>query len=479
MQKELVMLEFEPYSLDALNRALPYIHKNAALASDYSAGYLFMWQKSNAVSFCFWKNTCVIRQTIGEQAAFSWPMGEHPDEMLDELLVYVKEHQLALRFYPITEDQLTTLRQDSRFSQSLGAYDRRWSDYLYSFEDVLTFRGRKYSGQRNHINKFRRLYGEPQIRFITPADHAGIHTFLTSYSQEHPSRSALEELELTQTLNLLEVYEPLGLFAACMEYNHTIIALSIGELIGDTLIIHVEKALTSFDGIYPTMYQGFVQLVASQIGYPLRYVNREDDAGDSGLRTSKMQYHPVEMIHKYLVHVHSPGVLLKEYPVLKGDSLFITGFRDTDKQNYFALNTDIENNRFWGYDYREDIGITPPADEDTFFDAAWHDMQAGDSINFALRLREDGEMIGEGILWNFKENHTAELGCRLLPGYHGRGYGKLAFGLLTQFAETQLHLRVVARCYHQNLPSSRMITANGFQKTGEDETFFYFEHPTA
>ncbi|MBE5905495.1 MAG: DUF2156 domain-containing protein, partial [Lachnospiraceae bacterium] len=311
------MLEFEPYSIDALNRALPYIHKNATLISDYSAGYLFMWQKSNAVSFCFWNNTCIIRQNIGEQATFSWPMGEHPDEMLNELLIYVREHQLALRFYPITEEQLATLRQDPRFSQSLGAYDRRWSDYLYSFEDVLTFRGRKYSGQRNHINKFKRLYGEPQIRLITPADHANIHTFLNSYSQEHPSRSALEELELKQTMELLDVYEPLGLFAACMEYDHTIIALSIGELIGDTLIIHVEKALTKFEGIYPTMYQGFVQLVAGQIGYPLRYVNREDDSGDPGLRTSKTQYHPLEMLHKYLVHANSPGALLTEYPVLK------------------------------------------------------------------------------------------------------------------------------------------------------------------
>ena len=36
---------------------------------------------------------------------------------------------------------------------------------------------------------------------------------------------------------------------------------------------------------------------------------------------------------------------------------------------YLSLNTDVENNRWWGYDYREDVSITGPVDEDTFYDS--------------------------------------------------------------------------------------------------------------
>ena len=35
----------------------------------------------------------------------------------------------------------------------------------------------------------------------------------------------------------------------------------------------------------------------------MTYVNREDDAGDPGIRYSKEQYRPVQMLKKYLVTV--------------------------------------------------------------------------------------------------------------------------------------------------------------------------------
>ena len=78
--------------------------------------------------------------------------------------------------------------------------------------------------------------------------------------------------------------------SAVLTVGGKIAAISIGEVIGDTLIIHIEKALKKYDGIYPAMYQGFVKLISSKVSKNLEYVNREDDSGDEGLRISKMQY---------------------------------------------------------------------------------------------------------------------------------------------------------------------------------------------
>lgn len=468
-------LQFIPYSEDSLKRFLPWLRACPALCNDLSAGSLFMWQEGMNVQFCLWHDTFLVRQDINEQPAFSWPWGADPDGMIDMLLSYVRENDLPLRFFAVSEERWTAIQKDARLRPVLGAYDERWSDYLYDFEEALTFQGRKYSGQRNHINKFRKLYGEPTVLPIRPEDREKIEKLLSAYEAEHPDANALEKTELSRACQLIDKAEDLDLFAAYLSVGEEAAALSVGEIMGDSLVIHVEKALRRFEGAYPAMYQGFVRYVAGQIGHPLRFVNREDDSGDPGLRISKRQYQPLFQVPKYLAHAFSPACGMPGDAVIRGDGVMLTAFRDTDKPAYLLLNTDVDNNRMWGYDYREDETITGPIDENTFYDGAQYDMRTGDSINLAIRLSEEGPMIGEVILWHFTANGETEIGCRLFPAYHGRGLGKAAFSAAVDFARDQLGLRVYARCFIDNFASHRMITASGMKLFRKDAQYYYFQ----
>ena len=465
------MLEFEPFSIKSLQKALPYLRENRSLCSDLSAGSLFMWQEGTDLCFAVWNGTLVIKQNRGEQPAFCWPAGKDPDGMIDELLCYVKQNRLPLRFFAVDEETLDKIKRDGRLNSPKWAYDIRWSDYVYSFEEAKTFSGRKYSGQRNHINRFIRLYGEPDVRFLSSDDRPAVLDMLSEYGSEHTDANRLERMELENTKKLLSVYESLGLYAAGLFVNGRIAAFSIGEIIGDMLLIHVEKALKGYEGAYPVMYSGFVRLMDK---HGLSIINREDDSGDPGIRTSKTQYHPTGRVHKYLVHINSPAAAVDRLPSIAAGSVVLTPFRETDKKAYLSLSTDVQNNRFWGYDYREDAGITGEINEDTFYDMTLFDMRAGDSVNFAVRLGADGEMIGETILWNFTHDGEAELGCRIMPQYSGHGYGKAAFRATAEFAETHLGVRVYARCFHENVPLRRMITASGFEPWYAGGAYQYF-----
>ena len=468
------MLTFEPFSLAALQRVLPYIREAGVSCSDLSGGALYMWQEGTDLCFCEWNDTLVIRQDKGEQPAFSPPIGKDPDGMTDELLKYVESNHLPLRFFAVDGNALEKIQNDRRLKDPMWSYDPHWSDYVYSFEEAKTFQGRKYSGQRNHIHQFEKQYGAPDVRFLKPEDLPAVWDMLSEYETEHTPANRLERLELEGTKKLLSVYGSIGLYAAGLFVDGKIAAFTVGEVSGDMLFIHVEKALKRYRGAYPAMYSGFVRLMDALPEYDLLLVNREDDSGDPGLRTSKMQYHPIRKIDKYLVHVNSPAKRMPSSPEIASGNVVLTPFRETDKKEYRALNTDVQNNLYWGYDYREDASITGPIDEDTFYNEAMFDMRVGDSVNFAIRLNPQGEMIGEAILWNFTSDRYAELGCRIFPHYHGLGYGKTAFRAVADFAERTLRVNVYARCLNENVPSRRMIEASGFQPCCADGNYQYF-----
>ena len=83
-------------------------------------------------------------------------------------------------------------------------------------------------------------------------------------------------------------------------------------------------------------------------------------------------------------------------------------------------------------------------------------------------------MIGEVILWNMTFDGFVEIGCRLDPSFHGKGYGSAAFAAAVSFVRDRMNRIPRAKCYKENTASKAMILSGGLSKTGEDDTFFYF-----
>ena len=95
---------------------------------------------------------------------------------------------------------------------------------------------------------------------------------------------------------MLENYKKYNMLGGVLRVNGKIIGYSIGEIIGDTLFDHIEKADISYHGAYQMLTNSFLKEFAADES--VKYVNREEDCGDEGLRKSKLSYHPVELIEK-------------------------------------------------------------------------------------------------------------------------------------------------------------------------------------
>ena len=102
------------------------------------------------------------------------------------------------------------------------------------------------------------------------------------------------------TLNFLRLFEELEMRGGALRVNGDIVAFTLGEPVGmrqDTLVVHIEKAFSDIQGAYAVINQQF----AIHEGKDFRYINREDDVGEEGLRKAKLSYKPVFLIEKGVV----------------------------------------------------------------------------------------------------------------------------------------------------------------------------------
>ncbi len=464
------MLEFKPVTKQDGNKLRKYYKACDYGLCEYSVGTKLMWRKTLHPAWAETAGCLVVRNRITGQTVFDYPVpGPEGDEdaALEAIEAYCLEQGVPPVISVVPEQKAARLL--ARYPYVRVSDVRTWRDYVYYREDLQFFAGRRYSGQRNHINKFRSKWPDAAFRPLTAQDRPIVERFWMDYEAEFPkgdNAKARDELELAK--KILGMLDKSWFVAGGMFDGERLIALSLAERCGETLIIHIEKALYSYTGVYPTLVQAF----AEAFGGDCRWINREDDAADRGLRTSKLQYGPARLAAKYRFE---PRNELLEHvsaiPELKTERLTLSALTEADLPAYNALVLDGERNRWWGYD--DVAGLGGPVETDSFLRVARRDFENRQAVNFAVRL--DGALIGEAVLYRFDCRGGAELGCRIDSAYAGQGYGTEAFRAVAEWGLYQVQLsRVVAKCYKENQASYKMLSSC-MRKTGEDETFFYFE----
>ena len=437
---------------------------------EYSAGTKLMWRDVLHPTWAEAAGCLIVRNTIDGKVAYDYPVpGPEGDE--DAALTIIENEcidtgtPLMISVVPQCRAGVLT----ARYPYVTVSNIRTWKDYIYRSGDLQNFAGRRYSGQRNHIKKFRAACPDAEFRPLTAADAPAIEGFWRDYDREFSKGEdpkAAQELAIAKRMLRLAGsphFRCGGFFD-----GEKLLSLSLAEQCGDTLIIHIEKALYSYPGIYPAMVQAFAQT----FGGSAVWLNREDDAADRGLRTSKLQYGPDHLGDKYRFQPHSElKCHVKAIPTLTTERLTLSPLTEADIPDYNALVLDGDRNRWWGYD--DVAGLGGPVEERSFFDVARRDFENRLAVNFAVRL--DGKLIGEAVLYRFDYRGSAELGCRISREYAGHGYGTEAFAAAAEWGLYGVHLtRVVAKCFKENEPSRRMLSAC-MRPSGEDDTFYYFE----
>ena len=290
------MLDFKKIELNDIPALKAYYSAYPARQCDRSAGATVMWRDYFENKYTVVDGTVIFTSSFKDEFCFAYPIGRNIDGALDEIEKYCQEKNIPMVLCSVNAKELEHLK--SRYSDLTADADRDWFDYLYEKDSLLNLIGRKYSTPRNHINKFRKLYADWSFEEINASNIPELIEFTNNFTfNSQKDESANLELEMCR--EVLENYDVYGMLGGVLRVDGKVIGYSIGEIIGDTLFCHIEKADISYAGAYQMLTNQYLRMYAS--GDEVKFVNREEDCGDEGLRKSKLSYHPVELIEKNVV----------------------------------------------------------------------------------------------------------------------------------------------------------------------------------
>jgi len=220
-----------------------------------------------------------------------------PAAAMRRMLLWLREQGEEGFVYGLTGRQATAAEAAGEL---VAEEDPDNADYVYRTQDLIHLPGHKYDGKRNHIRNFMRSYDFSYAE-IDPGSLQEVIDFQRRWFAAS-GRSDLPALvaEDQAVHELLRHYLDLPVTGATIKVDGRIEAFAIGsQLNQDTALVIAEKANPEIRGLYQSMNQMFCKNTLS--GYT--WVNREQDAGDAGLRRAKLSYCPHHMVAKYRVRL--------------------------------------------------------------------------------------------------------------------------------------------------------------------------------
>lgn len=292
-------LVFKPITLNSLSEIAPYLPQQSYRTCDFSIGGIYMWVDYFGYEYAICHDTLFIRggeEDHLQNTAFAVPVGALDlKESIPLLGAYCRQHGQPLILSAVPEPAAQTI------AELYGCPVTElpdWGDYLYRASDLATLVGHRFNKKRNRVNKFKSTYPDFQYEPVTAQNLPELKAFFDRYMQAYHKDSELFAYEESKVAQVLHEYDRLPFEGGLLRVGGEIAAFSVGEVVNDTLIVHIEKARKDIVGAYEAINY-FYSAQMAETHPEVQYINREDDAGDPGLREAKLSYNPETILKKY------------------------------------------------------------------------------------------------------------------------------------------------------------------------------------
>lgn len=280
--------EFAPLSLSMREDLYPALNVLADGVSEFTFSGLYLFRNTYDYRISHIKDTTAIISGAkkGERFFFT-PCAVLSDVLLDRMF---ESHAYQKN---LSETQC----KERRISLEAAGYsvveDRDNFDYVYDRKALAELSGSHYHKKRNLVNAFINSYSYEQKTL----DKGNVGDAIAVLDAWRADKGI--DGDYAAAREALELYDVLGMHGEVYYVDGAPAAYALGEPIAKSRMfaVHFEKAIGQYKGIYQFINQAFAQALPSHI----KYVNREQDLGDEGLRQAKMTYRPTSFVRKYRV----------------------------------------------------------------------------------------------------------------------------------------------------------------------------------
>jgi hypothetical protein len=290
------MINFQAVSITDREKINAILRLSDFRAAEYSFANIFNWSKAFNSEIAFFEDFLLFRGGTREKK-YLYPAGIGDLKLAITALIddaAMLGQPFVLRAIQAEGKQLLEQLFPGHFHFTPL---RNTFDYVYLSEDLINLSGKKYQPKRNLISRFNKNFEWHYETISTDNLQECVQMndeWCRMYACHENSSLQAETCAVRRALNY---FPDEALVGGLLRVGGKVIAYTIGEqLNSDTFIVHIEKAFgESFPGAYQVINREFIERQAAH----LKYINREDDTGDDGLRKAKLSYKPAFMIEKY------------------------------------------------------------------------------------------------------------------------------------------------------------------------------------
>ncbi len=267
---------------------------------EFSFANNFLWGKQYHVQVASCCGCLLIRYERKGEVFYTFPCGNGDKKAaLEAMIIYADEEGKKLELTGLMKKETEQLERwfPEQFEITTN---RDFYDYIYNTQDLTLLAGKKYHGKRNHISRFKD--SDWSYEALSSQNMEECYQMLQEWKKrrgDYWNEDTQVEFEIMQ--DAMHYFDELELEGGVLRQNGQVVAFCMGEpLTEDTYVVHFEKAYAEVQGAYPMINQQFVEHNCQEYVY----INREEDAGEEGLRKAKLSYRPAILLEKYNGYLH-------------------------------------------------------------------------------------------------------------------------------------------------------------------------------